>query len=187
MPHHFILMVNTGSLLDKLLHNLNVTLRGCSLQCSVARLIMIMMIICTFWRTQASLRITVNMRAATISIKIWRSFNDYDHDNNDDYDEDNIGDEYDDYDDGQKLTKSCSETSQPPSIRAATVSPWPALAAWWRAVWPSWNVFMKYYREIISLNVIMKCHEQCLFPCTNGGGLSDHPEMPSWNIPKHHH
>ena len=41
------------------------------------------------------------------------------------------------------LTKSCREMSQPARMRAATVSPWPPLAAWCRAVWPSWEFLVR--------------------------------------------
>ena len=37
--YHFILMINTGALLDKLLHNLHMTLGSCSLERRVPRLI----------------------------------------------------------------------------------------------------------------------------------------------------
>ena len=59
-------------------------------------------------------------------------YNSFEDNNNGDDDEKTHKDNDDD--DNGKLTKSWSETSHPPSMRAATVSPWPALAAWWRAV-----------------------------------------------------
>ena len=61
ITHHFILMINTGSLLDKLLHDRNMTLSCCSLQCSVPRLIMIIIIMIMMILTMITMMILMIM------------------------------------------------------------------------------------------------------------------------------